>query len=448
MHRLKNLTDSGIIDEFFLGFGRVSLRNLIKTRPQKELLSYQNRLESLQIKFDHFRYYIDLLHFDKYPRSITKLSFSGGIFSNPVPSTSLDYFKNLKVLDLNFHKDSSAGFINSLLCLIPKVPNLERLTLLAPLEALPGLKESFRSLKALTMLKHVRIHACNLVFPHSRVLLKVLMKLSLRSLYLNVRIEDPKELSLTLTLLERLTQLETLKLHIYHKNTLESSAIEEILEKVDKLDDLKHLSLTVNTQTLGKEDSEETIQLPLSNLFMKSIPLESFRIESNHVNISNEAFLDLFKSLQKQATSLKKIKLAIGEVFLDKKEFKRFLKLLQKIHKHIRVLKLSMLGIYNKSHFTEIAETVQTMKYLRSFGLGKFYMQVTQTAFWKGVKKILYKHGLVKFKCDASKDFREKILAFARSRSGINWSTLRKKNPALVKIPDSISFNGEDGWEN
>jgi len=360
-------------------------------------------------------------------------------------TTSFNHFENLKALELNFNQKSSANFLNSIVCLLLEIPNLERLSLFSPLEAFSGLKESFQSLKALTMLKDVEVHACNLGFPHSKALLKVLMEFPLKRLYLKVRIENPKEVNLILKLLGRLKQLETLRLHIYHKIPLKLSTIEDIFAKVDCLQYLKHLSLTINnpkkiSMFLRKYNAKiETIQLPLLNLFKKKIPLESFRIASNNVNISNETFLNLLKSLQEQVPHLEKIKLAIGEVLLDKKEFKSFLNFLQKIHCDTRVFKLSMLGIYNKNHLMEIIETVERMKYLRNFGLGKFSLPVTRSAFWKGIIRILCKHGLVEFSCSATDDFKKRILAYARAESEVNWLKLKKKNPVLEKVPEVFS---------
>jgi len=413
-----------------------------KMNPLSHYTRYQSCLENLKIDFgqESHKALRENLRFEKYPVSLKKLSFYGGKFEEPIISKSIDHLENLKALELDFDTHCSTEFLNSVFILLQRVPWLENLTLTNPHEAFIGLDVTFSSMQALTKLKYIRIRSCNLKFHHSKVLLKVIENLPLRSLDLDIcGVDSVEHVAILLNLLEKMGNLDSLKLKVTNYNVLDSSIIEILFEKVDKLENLKNLSLKLTSSSLWGSNKYqlEEIDLPFTNLLTKKIPLESFRVECNQVEISNGSFLNLLKYLEKLVPHLKKIKLAIGEVLMEQKEFEEVIRFIENM-RDIRVLKLCMLGVNQKNFFTEIVENVCKMKSLRSFSLGDIYEPVTKTKFFNGVERILSKPGLVKFDCDASKDLNKAIKKRTRVCPGLSWTKLKEKNPALKSTPRKV----------
>ena len=201
-----------------------------------------------------------------------------------------------------------------------------------------------------------------------------------------------------------------------------------LLREVDNLQDLRYLDLNIGTQESKPMIPQEEFRPVLQKIFTKAIPLEVFGLQLNRVKISNKAFVDLLEALHPIAGNLRKLKLGIGELDLEKEEILRALEFIGRLDQ-VRSLKLKMLKIESKRLFMEFIEKVLAFRYLRSLDMGSIGKGVSMMGYIRGIEKMLEKRGIVKCLCGVTVELKRELEQGVKEKEVVDLELVKMKNP-------------------
>jgi len=182
------------------------------------------------------------------------------------------------------------------------------------------------------------------------------------------------------------------------------------------------------------------VDISFAKLRAKEMPLKKLKISLNQHSYSTEEILCLLSLYQKDQLSLEKLQIDIGECKpmsdLETNTVLYFIKNL----KNIRTLKLLGLFIPTRQFFSEVAEAIYNLKYLRIFCLGEVSGKVAKPFFGEGVEKILLKPGMEKFYCKMSDELKKAVFMRCVNCIDNNIKRIREETPHPKKGPHQIQM--------
>lgn len=312
-----------------------------------DFLRYTRKLEALKIilpKTQYSSYMNDLWRFERFPKSLKKLSISNANFGESPLHSSLACLKNLKSLRIDLHQNSSImtmKSVNQLLCDI--TCELEALTVLFVDDF--NIDASIcERIKQLTKLKKARFKFS--LGKHKDNLKNILESLEedcpLKYLNLDVVLRSGEDIDLITDFLIKKNDLETLKLRLVESEIFEASEnLHSLTKAIDNLSKLTSFSFCVqnspllfDTLNLLPEDC-----LVFKTLFSKPIPLKRLKLNFHQDHVSSTRFFALLESLKKISPTLEKLWINIGKYEANDDETKRLHEFISGL-KSIHLLKL------------------------------------------------------------------------------------------------------------
>jgi len=434
---------------------KVALKQQKKIRPMNHYLKYLQKLAMIEIECSYNASSSDfsgIWKFEKYPASIKKIYFNQTRHGQEPINTSMTHLKNLKDLKFRFGNmyNNSVVTLKSVLSLIPQVPQLEALEIdfISYFEIDASIRAA---LKSLTRLKKVRfsLHQEMNLLP----ILKSLEGSPLEDFELSVDMYCDERIPFLKDFLSRKKDLKNLSLQIIKGRLFESfEEVRDLLKTIDDLPQLSSLSFEAKSSLEDETVKANTlpeIDFPFEKLFspLRSIPLKKFRISLNQHGLSESGFMKLLASLKGVSPNLEELQIDVGEY--KPKENTRTEVIIEFIKslKNIRCLKLDSLDISQKQFFFELIEAIYGLKFLRDFSLGEFSEDVTSLSFIDGLRRILLKNGLEKFRCEMSEGLQKMLVEKDCPR--IDRDEIRKKNPSHEKGPFQklfINYSDEASW--
>jgi len=333
-----------------------------------------------------------------------------------------DRLKNLKHLEM---KESMVSIIESLPELCPGLQNLSLCSSLLP------------KIKAFQHLKNLKVHFSSMKTDKFIDLFHNLAQCSLIGLDLKFGIQEGAQLRQVTQLLERQRKLQSLKLQINCEKRFSDLGYYRIVFKaIDELLHLRNLSISITPKRKKSFFSFSALHPVFTKIFTKPIPLESFKLHIEYFSITNQEFLDILKSLQPAAPTLKKLRIDIGTTKLKKKEMQGlsdFLESLQNIHS----LELKSLVLSSEFLLKNFTDLVCNFPSLRSLALKEINAESQKQIFAESIQEIFQKRGLEKFHSSISENLGHLL---EQSLQPTTIKILRKINPSLVEVSFFTDF--------
>jgi len=270
--------------------------------------------------------------------------------------------------------------------------------------------------------------------------LETFIDFPLKSLVLIALIKSEEFLVPISNFLRNFKNLEHLKLQISPEQSFTRiEQTQELLAIIDNLSLLKTLSVSIVARA---QENPLPLQLSqiMTKIFIKPIHLEFFKIEIRSASLCDKEFLQLFKSLQSLAPTLKKIQIDVGNYNPTKLEEQTILDFLKNLT-NISTLRLESLNIPNAKFFIGIVDTLHHMPYLERLGLGEVKEDLTPELFVSNVEQILSKRGLQRFDCGSSSAFKDKLEQKREDCVDLDLQKITKKNPSLKTTPQFPIYN-------
>ena len=421
----KNLEPFPSFDDYFSLFSHL----LIKYQPCIKDLSVQSQ-------FDIGHFFQNFGKSRKLPITLERLYLYNASFDKPITFLRLNHLKNLKHFDIMF--GGKEVFIISIIKSFPYLcPNLQSLSLRWPYSQTAKTISELSSVKPLQHLSRLKLQSPSMPTHNLKDILRNFNDSPLKHLELLFNIRDEDQFVPIARLLERQRDLQTLKLCIDCEkrfNNLEEIKI--VFNLIDALLHLRNLSISIASKTRkGLLFSE--LYPAFTNIFTKSIPLESFQLYIEHLSISNQEFLDLFKALEPRASILKKLRIDVGDCEPDQTDSRIITNFVRNLQ-NIRSLKLNGLIISSKVFLEELTQNICSIRCLRSLTLREISAKIPKSTSIGHIKRILQKGSLEKFHC--------KIPALRNSFDNASLEKIRRINPSLVEVPDIPDFNDNQNY--
>jgi len=410
------------------------------------LLRYQPRITDLSVNSLH-----DMSHFIQnycrhrdFPPSLERISLDNITFNKPIAPRNSTRLRNIKHFEMKstqmFAENSIVSIIEPLSELCPGLQSLSLCWNYSPTSKILSL---FSGIKAFQHLKNLKVQLGSMTTKNLREILQRLAQCSLTELNLKLGIKEESQLLPIAKLIEKQSNLQSLKLQINCEKRF--TALEYIKISFKAIDDLLHLvNLSISiTSRLKKGFLFSELHPAFTKVFAKQIPLESFRLHIEHLSISNQEFLDIFQSLEPAAPTLKKLTIDIGKTKLKKAERQGLLDLLQNLQ-NIRSLKLKSLVLSSELLLNDFTEIICSLSSLRSLTLKEISAKVQKQIFVDLLKEILQKPGLEKFECSVSYNLGPLL---QQSFQLATVKNIRKRNPSLVQVSNLAAFNTHDEYK-
>lgn len=214
-----------------------------------------------------------------------------------------------------------------------------------------------------------------------------------------------------------------------------SNCLKSVCQEIGRLQALRHLKLIFKAES---EKGQPRLQNPvpdLQEIFKKSIPLETFTLESNQMDTPIVLF-SLIEALKPSSNALCKLKIDLGAYSPDKKSQVAITDFIQGLV-NIRVLKLLCFDLSAKTFLSDIVRGVCGLKYLRVLELRDFIKgPITKNLVLEALGTILKKNGLRKLKYKYDEEFEKKVMEKdSKKVPRINLTQLHKDNPSLEHAP-------------
>lgn len=394
------------------------------------------------------------LQFKSFPSSLNKLTFEWKHFStsteNNIPeiSTSLSHMKNLETLNLAF-RNQTALLVSGL----SSIPNFSKLISLN-IELLNQTGEDkplpFNKMVGLSNLKNLKLKFD--FWPTGlEGFFRSLKDCPLEALSIDIIIDHDFRLNGLKDLISRMRNLEALTLKIYKLDIFEAkNEFRHLFDKISRLKLLKNLKLSfMSFGSSQKHDMFLNFGIAIKKLFTKPIKMQDFSLKTNQTN-TNEAFPELITILSCSSSTLRKLKIDIGDYRPKESDFRKIIGLIKDL-KNIEDLKLRSLKLTLNQFVCELVNCIFSLRQLQVFELGEIRSLLNKQPIVSLVEKLLSKRGLKRFDCLISFDCHESVARRNRNFAQIDLKKIVQKNPDIQSYPTSnvlfMRYDDDTEWK-
>ena len=416
----------------------------------KKIISLQRnlrfcpKLQGLVLKFPQYPMFPSMTfhNFERYPRKLKHLHIQPAC-DNRMTNSSLGYLKSLEAISLTFSSTFSHNFIKNTMNTLSGLQSLKEIDLkFKDSQNFDIYSPAFDKIATQTLLlRKLRLKFDERASLPPKILESLTKFHQLSSFTLSVKCSSI--LPFISEALANMTQLQYLHLTLFHIDIplKTTDDLEDLSKKISQLEKLEHLELSLNLPALSYEKiNQSTFFLHLNHLFQKPIKIKTFRFTCQQIN-PQSICLTLFKMLENSRDSLQNLKIDLRSYKPEEHNHTTILSFFKGLS-NIRVLELPSFEIPNREFLNDLAETVQTLKYLRIFTVGMMRDTVTSSGFSSAVKSILEKKGLRVFTYKIDKDLMETLRATGNKKLKIDFQEVIKRNPYIEMTPQNpLLFN-------
>jgi len=364
----------------------------------------------------------------RYPPSLKHL-YAKAQLNGEQLSLSQRNFQRLKSLGFTFDPvaqsfDSTIDILNSL----SKMTDLTEIDLQFVDFMMPGIETVFAKISQERKLNKIKLDFDFEMPDFSKIFqsLKVcpIAHFSLKTFYVN----DKAVLEAISDFISEMILLESLDISLINPASFkETDPLKSICKQISKLQKLRHLELSFKSYN----DHIKDYVLEPHDISLKHLKLETFTLQCTQFD-SPRPLSHFITQLENSSDSLQKLNLGLENHFPNKQSNVKTLNFIKRLG-NIRELRLPRLEISSIKFLNEIAQTVQTLKYLRSFQLGRISNQIPSAEFAKVFEMILSKKGLKDLYCLIDQSYLRQM----QGESPIDMHKIMRINPSLEQISSS-----------
>ena len=401
-------------------------------------LKMQNRLESLSFNLSGISefFFVNLMRFPQYPRSLCHLSVKGycGHFWNDKTNSEdlqLSLSKMTKLEYLEFHMGSELVHSGTLLDFITSAPQIRFLDISIPF----SLDNSVINPERMKGLEGVRLVFKGTAFEQALNLFRIP---SLSYVSLALSLSDPSQLSGLVTYVSQFKNLASLKIKAKCISTtifLQENLFRDLFRQIGKIQTLKILSLSFKFTGGNAARSQRkpvNILSGIDEIFLYGIKLEKLSLIFDEAG-DEKTVPKLVEILDGVKEGLVKLKIDIGRGEMKIREAEKFIRFIKEM-KLLKVLKINCLNLEGRTSLKGFVEAIKGMENLKKLRFGKIDEGIENKKVIESVERMLGKKGLREFGCEIAKKWMMK-----EEYSVSCWKIL-KKNPDLELVDKRLQI--------